>query len=98
MTRILLVVILLSLVGIAVIDLRKEMARTSYRIQALHQKQIRLEQELWSRDIELARLRVPERLRARVAEFGLPLLPPRGERIDLTATRAAGHGAIRTDD
>lgn len=77
LARGLLIAVLIAAVSIATIGVRQNMASCSYRIQQLHQQQVRLEQELWSRQMELARLRLPENLRQRLDQLGVDLRMPR---------------------
>lgn len=74
--RALYVLSLMVITAIAVVIIRGESARTASRIQRLHQQNVRLEQELWPREIELARLRGPEAIRQRAVEMGLEVIPP----------------------
>lgn len=96
--RVLLVTGLLASVGIAQVRIRQEMAACSHRIQKLHQQQVRLQQDLWTRQMDLARLRVPERLRERVDLLGISLEAPRAERRAARSAQAGGRGIIRTSD
>jgi hypothetical protein len=66
--RALLVLIGLSVIAGAVVHLRGRSARLSYEIQQLHSRQVELRQELWTQQMELARLRTPEAIRLRLQE------------------------------
>ncbi len=77
--RALFVLSLMIIIAIAVVVIRGESARTAGRIQRLHQQNVQMEQELWPREIELARLRGPEAIRQRAVEMGLDVVPPGAE-------------------
>lgn len=94
----LLVTAMLASVGVGLVMIRQEMARCSHRIQRLHMEQVRLEQDLWTRQMDLARLRVPEKLRERIEQFGVAMEPPRVERRAARAQEAGRHGVVRTHD
>ena len=72
----LLVLGMLVAVGLAVVALRGESAKSAYRVQRLHQRQLALEQALWAREMHLARLRGPDEIRRRTGELGLDVVPP----------------------
>jgi len=74
--RALFVLLLMTVVGVAIVIIRSESARAANRVQRLHQEQLRLEQELWKKEMELARLRGPEEIRRRATELGLEVVPP----------------------
>lgn len=74
--RALLVLFLMVAVGVAIVILRQESARVANRVQQLHHQKITLEQDLWSLELRLARLRGPEAIRRRAAEIGLGVMPP----------------------
>ena len=74
--RALLVLMLMTMVGVAIVAIRGESAKTANRVQRLHHRQVSLEQTLWSQEMELARLRGPEEIRRRANELGLDLVPP----------------------
>ena len=63
-------------VGVAIVMLRAESAKAANRIQRLHDRQLSLERELWSEEMELARLRGPNEIRRRARDLGLNLVPP----------------------
>lgn len=66
----------MMVVALAIVALRTESARSAYRIQALHQRKLALEHRLWTQEMELARLRVPDEIRRRVQELGLEVVEP----------------------
>ena len=76
----LLITAMIGALAVGVITLRQAMASTSYRIQQQHQRRVRLEQELWGRQMELARLRIPSQVKQRVDDMGLEIELPRIER------------------
>lgn len=99
MIRVLLVVALLTAVGIAAVQLRREMAASSNRLQRLHRQRVLCDHALWSRQVELANLRVPARVRERVERMGLPVNAPRVIRGDSASQEARlSHGVVRTED
>ena len=66
--RALLVLSMLVAIGIAIVVIRQKSAQAANRIQGLHQQDIALEQKLWTKQLELARLREPQAIRRRAAE------------------------------
>lgn len=62
--------------GVAIVCIRGESAKAANRIQRLHQQKVTLRQELWSKELELAKLRGPEAIRQRAAEMELEVVPP----------------------
>ncbi|MFQ5428939.1 MAG: hypothetical protein ACE5E1_01410 [Phycisphaerae bacterium] len=82
--RALLVLFMLVIIGVAIVAIRQESARTANRIQTLHRRKITLEQTLWTKELELAKLRGPEAIRRRAAELGSnvvsPGVPPSSDR------------------
>lgn len=78
--RALLVLGMLSSVGVAIVTLRAESAKAAWRIQRLHQEKVQLRHSLWSVEMNLARLRAPERIAERAAELGLDVHPPQVDR------------------
>lgn len=75
-SRVLLVIGMMVVIGLAIVALRGESAKAANRVQRLHQKKVMLEHKLWSREMELARLRGPDEIRRRASELGLDLIPP----------------------
>jgi len=94
----LLIATLLATVGVGLVLLRQDMARASHRIQGLHHRKGELEQTLWARQMDLARLRVPQRVRQRVTDLGLTVVPQHVERRAAHAPEAQGNGIVRTHD
>lgn len=74
--RALLVLSMLVAIGIAIVVIRQKSAQAANRIQGLHQQDIALEQKLWTKQLELAKLREPQAIRRRAAELGLEVYPP----------------------
>ncbi|MHC4441320.1 MAG: hypothetical protein ACYTF1_11345 [Planctomycetota bacterium] len=69
--RILIVALVLSLAGIAVIALRVEQSGHLRRIQELQFRASELKQQIWHQEMELARLRSPQMIRDRAFRLGL---------------------------
>ena len=65
------VLLALTVIGIAVVVIRVDQAATSRRIQALQFRQTDLRREIWTQELELARLRSPRMIRERAERFGL---------------------------
>ncbi|HSW45301.1 MAG TPA: hypothetical protein VLM89_07000 [Phycisphaerae bacterium] len=63
----------LTVVGLGVVIIRVDQAAISHRIQDLQFRQVELGRQLWTQEIELARLRSPEVIRDRAERFGLPI-------------------------
>lgn len=74
--RALLVLAMMVVIGVAIVLLRAESAKTANRVQDLHQRQITLEQDLWTEEMELAKLRGPNEIRRRARELKLDVVPP----------------------
>lgn len=96
--RVLLVTGMLASVGAGIVLIRQDMARCAYRIQVLHQKQVRQQEELWSRQMDLARLRVPDALRARLEQMGVQMEAPRVDRKPAHEEDGGARGAGRPSD
>lgn len=90
----LLVLAVLTLVGIATVLLRAETARAAHRVQRLHQQQTRLRHQLWGYELELARLRAPQRIAERAVRLGLDVRPPP---IDRPPSERRGGGWAETN-
>ncbi len=58
-------------IGIAVVAMRAEQAQHLRRIQEFQFRQTELRQQIWSQEMELARLRSPQMIRERAERFGL---------------------------
>jgi len=69
--RMLVLVLVLTAVGIAVITLRVDQSRYLHRIQSLQFHQRELRQQIWRQEMELARLRSPQMIRDRAVRLGL---------------------------
>jgi len=63
--------IALTVIGIAVVVIRVDQATTSRRIQEYQFRQTDLRRQLWTQELELARLRSPRMIRERAERFGL---------------------------
>lgn len=63
-------------IGLGIVAVRGESAKAANRVQKLHHKKVVLEQELWAREMDLAKLRGPEEIRKRASELGLDIVPP----------------------
>lgn len=75
-SRALLVLLMMVGIGVSTVLLRHESAKASNRIQKLHHRKIVMEQKLWARQLDLAKLRGPEQIRQRANEMGLEVMPP----------------------
>jgi hypothetical protein len=71
---------ILTLTGIAAVGLRSQTTSAAWRIQRLQQRQVILQQELWTAQAELADVAAPNRLRQRVLQMQLAVRPPEPER------------------
>jgi len=91
--RALLVLAMLTMVGIATVLVRAETAKAAYRVQRLHQQHTRVRHQLWGYQMELARLRAPQRIAERAAKLGLDVQPPPVDR-----SPAERHGARSMGD
>ncbi|MBK8270887.1 MAG: hypothetical protein IPK83_22285 [Planctomycetes bacterium] len=74
--RALLILLMLVVIGVTIVGVRSESAKAANRIQRLHQTKVTIRQEMWSRELELAKLRGPEAIRKRAAEMELDVVPP----------------------
>jgi len=70
-TRMLVLIFVLALTGIAVVALRVEQSRHLRKVQELQFRQTELKQQIWCQDMELARLRSPQMIRDRAFRLGL---------------------------
>jgi hypothetical protein len=61
----------LTAIGIGVVAIRVDQARTTRRIQDLQFRQTDLQREIWRQEMELARLRSPQMIRERLERFDL---------------------------
>jgi hypothetical protein len=61
----------LTAIGIGVVAIRVDQARTTRRIQDLQFQQTDLQREIWRQEMELARLRSPQMIRERLERFDL---------------------------
>ena len=67
--------ICLATIGVVVVALRLEQAQHVREIQKLQFQQAELRQQIWTQDMELARLRSPQMVRDRAARFGVDASP-----------------------
>lgn len=74
--RALLIIIMMAAIGVVIVAVRGESAKAANRVQKLHHRKVELEQKLWAKEMELARLRGPDEIRRRASELGLDLVPP----------------------
>ena len=61
----------LAAIGIGVVAIRVDQARTTRRIQDLQFQQTDLQRKIWQQEMDLARLRSPQMIRERIERFGL---------------------------
>jgi cell division protein FtsL len=66
----------LAVIGLATVHLRARQVQQVHRIQRLQAEQTRLQQTLWSHQLEKARLSAPERIRSRAEQLDLVVMPP----------------------
>ncbi len=71
-------VVFLALVaiGLATVHLRARQVQYVHQIQRLGTEQTRLQQLLWSHQLEKARLTAPARIRDRAEQLDLVVIPP----------------------
>jgi len=67
------VLLCLVAVSLAVVVMRVEQSRISWRTQQMQFDQARLRRELWTQETELARLRAPAMVRERAVRLGLQI-------------------------
>lgn len=72
----------LALVAGVLIWLRSEEIRTAVQIQQLHHEEIVIRRNLWSKQLELARLKSPAAIADRVEPMQLTVVPPYEENSD----------------
>ncbi len=65
----------LALVGIAVVAIRVDQSRASQRIQKLGFEHTDLSREVWTQEMEMARLRSPQMIWEQAARLGLVVAP-----------------------
>ena len=75
--RALLALGMMVVIGVAIVVLREESAKVANRVQRLHGRQLVLEQNLWAREMDLAKLRTPDEIRRRARDLGLEVVPPK---------------------
>ncbi len=75
-TRGMLVLFLMVVIGVAIVVTREESARAANRIHKLHGERTAIEQRLWKLETDMARLRGPEEIRRRTMLMGLRVVPP----------------------
>ncbi len=69
--RMVILLVALAAVGIAVVALRLDQMTTSRRIQAMEFRRDDLQRQVWTQELEIARLRAPGAVRDRARVFGL---------------------------
>jgi len=69
--RMVVLLVALSAVGIAVVALRLDQMAMSRRIQELEFRRTDLQRQVWTQELEIARLRSPGAVRDRAKVFGL---------------------------
>lgn len=74
--RSLLVILMMVGIGLAIVLVRGESAKTAGRVQVLHHRETVLQHQRWAREMDLARLRGPDEIRKRTSELGLDLVSP----------------------
>lgn len=74
--RLALLVVALTGLGLGVVYLRTEQARSAARTLALEMKWIELRGKMWELQTGVARLRAPERIRDRLGWYQSDLRPP----------------------
>ncbi len=65
----------LALIGIAVVAIRVDQSRVSQRIQKLQFQQTEVSREIWTQEMEMARLRSPQAIREQAGRLGLEVGP-----------------------
>jgi len=80
--------VLSGALGIAVVVLRADQVRRSNHIQQLQFEQIALRQVIWTKEMEIARLRSPQMIRDRTSRLAIPLVPPYEEKSVLPQEEA----------
>lgn len=71
--RMVALLIVLAGVGLAVVALRAEQSIIARRIQLLQYRQIEVRRQIWTQEMELARLRSLKEIRQRAPELGVPV-------------------------
>ncbi|HOB75416.1 MAG TPA: FtsL-like putative cell division protein [Phycisphaerae bacterium] len=69
------VLVALALVGIAVVAIRVDQSRATQRIQKLQFEHTDLKREIWTQEVEIARLRSPQAIREQASRLGLEVAP-----------------------
>jgi hypothetical protein len=82
----------LAIVGIAIVAIRVDQSRVSQRIEQHLTQQARLSREIWTQEMEMARLRSPQAIRAQAGRLGLEVAPKPPATV-----RPAGRQAPRVD-
>lgn len=71
----------LALIGIAIVAIRVDQSRVSQRIQTYQFQQTSLSREIWTQEMEMARLRSPQVIRAQAIRLGLEVGPRQPEGV-----------------
>jgi hypothetical protein len=82
----------LAVIGIAIVAIRVDQSRVSQRIQKHQSEQANLSREIWTQEMEMARLRSPQAIRAQAGRLGLEVAPKPPEGV-----RPVGRRAPRVD-
>ncbi len=88
-TRLAVLMVAFAVLGLSVVYLRTEQARSAARTLAMEMKWIELRGEWWELQTDVARLRSPERIRDRLGWYQLELKPP-GEPTARQPAKLAG--------
>ncbi len=84
---------LFASLAVVVIGLRVEQMRVEANIERLQRERVELRREAWGLELEIGRLRAPERIGDRVARWSLDVEEPRppSERMNAAVMLAARH-------
>ncbi len=83
------IVLILSAISLGVVWQRVQRARTAYEIHQLTREEIKLMRAIDEAKATIARLRAPDRVRERVNEMQLSVLPPEWKYASDTGDRWA---------
>ena len=82
----------LALIGITIVVIRVDQSRVSQRLQKYQFQQTSLSREIWTQEMEMARLRSPQAIRAQAGRLGLEVAPKPSQGV-----RPVGRLAPRVD-
>jgi hypothetical protein len=77
----------LAVIGIAIVAIRVDQSRVSQRVQKYQSQQTNLSREIWTQEMEMARLRSPQAIRAQAGRLGLEVAPKPPEGVKPAARR-----------